>query len=68
MTDPYTYVAKPTSSVYSYSNPQGRQQYDQGDITYDDSNVFYDSIDQSAYTSVAKPTSSTYTMVAKPTS
>lgn len=66
MTDPYSYVAKPTSSTYSYSNPQGRQMYDQVDITYDDVRVFYDSVNESAYTSVSKPTGSVYTLVPKP--
>lgn len=66
MTDPYTYTAKPTGRPYSFSNPQGREQYDQASIIYDDANVFYDGIDESAYTSVAKPTGTPYTLVSKP--
>lgn len=68
MPDPYTYLAKPTSSVYSVYNTQGKEQYDQVDIEYDDADVFYDGVDEAAYTSVAKPTSSVYTSVTKPTS
>lgn len=68
MPDPYTYVSKPTSSTYNFINFQGKQMYDQSDLTYDDANVFYDSYDPNAYTLVAKPTNSVYTYIAKPTS
>lgn len=57
MPDAYTYVSKPTSSIYSYANPEGKQQYDQNDIAYDDPSVFYDSYNPNAYTNVSKPTS-----------
>jgi hypothetical protein len=40
--------------------------YDQVDLEYDDPLVFYDSTDENAYTSVAKPTGSVYTLVPKP--
>lgn len=68
MPDPYTYVSKPTSSLYSAVYYEGKQIYDQSDIAYDESSIYYDSVNPVAYTSVAKPTSSTYTMVSKPTS
>lgn len=67
MPDAYTYIAKPTSSVYTNLNPQGREQYDQSDVTYDSATTFYDGVDLNAYTSIAKPTSSVYTNIAKPT-
>lgn len=67
MTDAYTRVTKPTSYGYTNVNPQGRQQYDQADISYDDASVFYDGVNETAYTTVAKPTSSVYTKIAKPT-
>ena len=67
MPDPYTYVAKPISSIYTNVNAQGREQYDQASLTYDDSGTFYDGVDENAYTSVAKPTTSVYTSIAKPT-
>ena len=67
MPDAYTYPSKPTSSVYSYSNFQGKENYDQPDLSYDDSNTFYDGVNPLAYTNVAKPTSSTYSYVSKPT-
>ena len=59
-------VAKPTSSVWTTVNPQGREQYDQGSLTYDDTNTFYDGINQTAYTNVSKPVSSTWTNISKP--
>ena len=63
---PYTSIAKPTGATYTRPNPQGREEYDQSDLTYNDSNTFYDGVNQAAYTSVAKPTGSVYTLVAKP--
>ena len=66
MPDAYTYIAKPTNSVYTSLNPQGKEQYDQSDIIYDDPNTFYDGINENAYVSIAKPTSSVYTFIAKP--
>ena len=66
MPDPYTYVGKPTGTPYSTVNPQGKETYDQATITFDDPNVFYDGVNEAAYTNVSKPTSSVYTIVAKP--
>lgn len=63
----YNYVAKPTSSTYSFQNFQGTQIYDDVNVTYDAIDVFYDSYNPNSYTSVAKPVSSVYTYVAKPT-
>lgn len=63
---PYTNVAKPTSSIYIGLYPEGKQIYDQVDITYDQSNVAYDSLTNN-YTNVSKPTSSVYTKITKPT-
>lgn len=63
----WTNVSKPTSSVWSMSNPQGKEQYDQN-IVYDDPDTFYDGINEGAYTSVAKPTSSVWSFIAKPSS
>lgn len=65
--DPYTYVAKPVSSTYTFVNFEGKEMYDQFDLTYDDSGTFYDGYNPNAYTYVAKPTNSVYTYVAKPT-
>jgi glutaredoxin len=67
MPDLYTYIQKPTDATYEYSNPQGKEHYDQASITYDDPQVFYDGINQSAYTDIIKPTSSSYTFITKPT-
>jgi hypothetical protein len=67
MPDPYTYPAKPTDATYLDVNPQGREQYDDGVIAYDDSGIFYDGTDENAYTSVSKPTGSVYSFISKPT-
>ena len=64
---PYTNVSKPTSSVYTVVNTQGKEQYDQASLTYDDSSIFFDGVNASAYTNVVKPTSSVYTNISKPT-
>lgn len=52
----WTGVTKPTTSSWSNTNPSGRTQYDQSDITYDDANIFYDGIDPSMWNMVTKPT------------
>jgi hypothetical protein len=67
MPDAYTYISKPTSSVYTTINQGGREQYDQASLTYDDSNTYYDGYDPNSYTNIVKPTNSVYTMISKPT-
>lgn len=51
----WTPVAKPTSRNYTNVNPAGKTQYDQSDITYDDPNMYYDGVNPSQWTEVAKP-------------
>lgn len=51
----WTNIPKPTGLTYTNVNPMGKEQYDQVDITYDDSNVFYDGINPNQWTDVAKP-------------
>jgi len=63
----YTNVAKPTGAPYTTPNPQGRQTYDQAELIYNDADTFYDGVNTTAYVSVAKPTGSVYTLIAKPT-
>lgn len=60
-------ISKPTGANYTNLNAMGKEQYDQGSLTYDDANTFYDGIDESAYTNMAKPTGSSWNSVSKPT-
>ena len=62
----YTKVAKPTSPTYTNQNSAGKEQYDQVSLTYDDSSIFYDGVNQALYTSVSKPVTPTYSNVTKP--
>ena len=62
----YTDVAKPTGSVYTGLYVEGKQIYDQADITYDNSTVAYDTVIDN-YTGISKPTGSVYTAISKPT-
>ena len=63
MPDPYTYLAKPTGASYTRVNPVGREQYDQSDVTYDSSTVFYDGVNTTAYTNVSKPLNPTWATI-----
>lgn len=55
----WTKVAKPGAQTWTDSHPQGKQQYDESTIQYDDPNTFYDGIDPDQWTMVAKPTGGT---------
>lgn len=52
----WTNVNKPTTPTWTYLNPQGREQYDESTIEYDDANVFYDGVNPNQWTDIAKPT------------
>lgn len=52
----WTLVPKPTGSNWTTVNPVGREQYDQASLTYDDSSTFYDGVDETAWSMIAKPT------------
>lgn len=63
----YTNVPKPTGPTYTTTNNAvGKQQYNQSDITYSQSSVFYNGINTNQYTNIAKPSLPSYTKVAKP--
>lgn len=62
----YTNIPKPSGTTYTNQNTIGKQQYDQTSISYDDSSIFYDGINQSLYTNINKPSGTTYTNIAKP--
>lgn len=51
----WTNVNKPTTPTYTNVNPMGREQYDQADIEYDDTDIFYDGINPAMWTNVVKP-------------
>lgn len=52
----WTPVPKPTGANYTNVNPDGKTQYDQADVIYDDPNIYYDGVDMFAWTDIAKPT------------
>ena len=62
----YTKIAKPSGTAYIMTNPIGRETYDDPTVSYDDASVFYDGVNQSLYTNVSKPSTTTYTNIAKP--
>lgn len=63
----YVKIAKPTGTTYTNLNPQGKEQYDQASLTYDDPNTYYDGTIMGQYTKIAKPSGTTYTNIPKPT-
>lgn len=52
---PYTNVAKPTGSSYTKLSPQGSTFFDDGGVTFDDPNTFFDGTNINAWTKVARP-------------
>ena len=66
MATTYTDISKPSGTSYTPFNTQGKEQYDQSSIEYDDTDVFYDGINESLYTDVSKPSATTYTDINKP--
>lgn len=56
----YTNIPKPTGTPYTTVNPIGKEQYDQANILYDDTTIFYDGFNPTVYTNVAKPSSPTW--------
>ena len=53
---PWTSISKPTGTPYTTINATGKEQYDQANIAYDDSGIFYDGVNTSAWANVSKPT------------
>ena len=52
---PWTSVAKPTTPTWTNDNSQGKEQYDQSDITYDQADIYYDGVNPNQWTEVSKP-------------
>lgn len=63
----YIKIPKPSAGNYTNLNAQGKEQYDQASLTYDDANTFYDGMNMNQYTKIAKPVVQNYTYVPKPT-
>ena len=63
----WTKISKPNRQTYTNVNTQGKEQYDQANLTYDDANTFYDGVNPSQWTDIAKPTTNTWTTITKPT-
>lgn len=63
----YTKIQKSSAGNYMNLNPQGKEQYDQSNIIYDDTGTFYDGVNTTQYTKVSKATAQGYTKIAKPT-
>lgn len=53
---PWTSIAKPSTADWTNVGPMGKEQYDQGTITYDSASTYYDGINPAQWTDVAKPT------------
>lgn len=51
----WTLISKPTGTPYSYVNTQGKEQYDQNNLTFDDASIFFDGTNMAAWTNVSKP-------------
>ena len=62
----YTNITKPSSTPYTDSHPQGKEQYDESTLTYDSDSTFYDGTNTGLYTNVSKPSSTSYTNITKP--
>lgn len=62
----YTNINKPSNTSYTNLNTIGKQQYDQADITYDSSTIFYDGINPNEWTDITSPSATSWTPIAKP--
>ena len=62
----WTNISKPNTSNYTNVNPQGKEQYNQADITYDSASTYYDGINPNQWSDISKPNTPTWNNVAKP--
>ena len=63
----YTNIAKPIDASYTRISFEGNYIWDDPNISYDDSNVYWDGINTLAYINISRPVGSVYTSVVKPT-
>lgn len=59
----WTPIAKPTSTPWTSINTQGKEQYDEASLTYDDATTYYDGVNPTQWTSIAKPAGGLVTRV-----
>lgn len=60
-------VSKPGAQTYTNVNPQGKEQYDQPDLSYDSAITYYDGVNLAQWSDISKPVSSLWTKINKPT-
>lgn len=63
----WTNINKPIGPTWTNENPQGKEQYNESTIMYDDSSVFYDGVNPNQWSDVSKPVGPSWTSVSKPT-
>lgn len=63
----WTSVAAATSPTWMNENPQGKEQYDQSNITYDSAATFYDGTNPNQWSNASAPTTPSWVSIAKPT-
>ncbi len=51
----WTQISKPGAQTYTNVNPNGKEQYDQASLSYDDADTFYDGTNPDMWSFVAKP-------------
>ena len=59
----WTNISKPSANSWTRTNPQGREQYDDPSVAYDDSGVFYDGVNQAQWTDVTTPSGPTWNTI-----
>lgn len=62
----WTNISKPTGTAYTNVNTQGKEQYDQASLTYDDANTFYDGTNMNQWSNITKPSNNAWVTIAKP--
>lgn len=61
----WTTVAKPTGTPYTAVSPQGKEMFDDPNVLYDDSTIFFDGVNTTAWGNILKPTGNTVISILK---